>query len=88
VARPALASVGRLNSPGEEQEKIMIKVAVVLWIIGGATLAGMMMVAVLVVPSLSEQAMHWIPIAVGCGFVIAMPISFLVARKIASPSVR
>jgi hypothetical protein len=65
----------------------MIKVAVVLWIIGGATLAGMLMVAVLAVPSLSEQAMHWIPIVVGAGFLIAMPISFLVARKIFRPSV-
>ncbi|PZA09826.1 hypothetical protein DNX69_20965 [Rhodopseudomonas palustris] len=66
----------------------MFKVAVVVWIIGGATLAGMLMVAVLVVPSLSAEAMHWIPIAVGCGFVIAMPVSFVVARKIATPSVR
>ncbi|ABD08997.1 conserved hypothetical protein [Rhodopseudomonas palustris HaA2] len=66
----------------------MFKVAVVLWIIGGATLAGMLMVAVLAVPSLSEQAMTWIPLAVAAGFVLAMPVSFLVARKIARPSVR
>ncbi|WP_322515664.1 hypothetical protein SR870_22240 [Rhodopseudomonas palustris] len=66
----------------------MFKVAVVLWIIGGATLAGMLMVAVLAVPSLSEQAMTWIPMAVAAGFVLAMPVSFLVARKIARPSVR
>ncbi|MGP9812472.1 hypothetical protein ACTZWT_13245 [Rhodopseudomonas sp. NSM] len=66
----------------------MFKVAVVLWIIGGATLAGMLMVAVLAVPSLSEKAMTWIPLAVAAGFVLAMPVSFLVARKIARPSVR
>jgi hypothetical protein len=64
----------------------MIKVAVVLWIVGGATLAGMMMIAVLAVPGLSEQAMEWIPRAVAAGFVLAMPISFLVARKIARPA--
>jgi len=67
---------------------MMFKVAVVLWIIGGATLAGMLMVAVLAVPTLSEQAMKWIPFAVAAGFVLAMPVSFLVARKIARPSVR
>ncbi|WP_434006649.1 hypothetical protein [Rhodopseudomonas palustris] len=88
IAHPALGSGARLTAPAEQQEKIMIKVAMLLWIIGGATLAGMMIIAVLAVPSLSEQAMHWIPIAVGCGFVIAMPVSFLVARKIARPSMR
>ena len=61
----------------------MLKVAVVLWIIGGATLAGMMIVAVLAVPSLAEHAMQWIPRAVAAGFVVAMPISYLVARQIA-----
>lgn len=66
----------------------MIKVAVILWIIGGATLAGMMIVAVLAVPSLSEQAMTWIPYAVGAGFLLAMPASFLVARQIARPALR
>ncbi|MBI5128545.1 MAG: hypothetical protein HZA66_03815 [Rhodopseudomonas palustris] len=66
----------------------MLKVAIVIWIIGGATLAGMLVIAVLAVPSLSEQAMQWIPRAVAGGFVLAMPISFLVARKIAGPSLR
>jgi len=66
----------------------MIKVAVVLWIIGGATLAGMLMIAVLATPSLAQDAMTWIPRVVAAGFVLAMPVSFLVARKIARPSVR
>ncbi|ABE41423.1 hypothetical protein [Rhodopseudomonas pseudopalustris] len=66
----------------------MFKIAVLLWIIGGATLAGMMVIAVLAVPSLSEQAMMWIPRAVAGGFVLAIPVSFLVARMIANPSTR
>ncbi|MCG6207261.1 hypothetical protein LPW26_21655 [Rhodopseudomonas sp. HC1] len=61
----------------------MFKVAMVLWIIGGATLTGMLLVAVLAVPSLAEHAMQWIPWAVAAGFVLAMPISYLVARQIA-----
>ena len=64
----------------------MIKIAMIIWIIGGATLAGMLMVAVLAVPALSEQAMLWIPRAVALGFVVAMPVSFLVARAIARPA--
>ncbi|KPF89650.1 hypothetical protein NML43_19935 [Rhodopseudomonas palustris] len=61
----------------------MLKVAMVLWIIGGATLTGMMVVAILAVPSLAEHAMEWIPRAVAAGFVLAMPVSYLVARQIA-----
>ncbi|WP_022723504.1 hypothetical protein [Rhodopseudomonas sp. B29] len=64
----------------------MIKIAMIIWIIGGATLAGMLVVAVLAIPDLSEQAMQWIPRAVALGFVLAMPVSFLVARAIARPA--
>lgn len=55
----------------------MLKIAMLIWIIGGATLAGMCMVAVLVTAN-----DHLIPAAVATGFVVAMPISFFVARKI------
>jgi hypothetical protein len=59
----------------------MLKIAILIWIIGGATLAGMCMVAVLVVAN--DQL---IPAAVATGFIVAMPISFFVARKIAKPA--
>ncbi|MGO3927874.1 hypothetical protein NP284_06115 [Rhodopseudomonas pseudopalustris] len=59
----------------------MLKIALIIWIIGGATLAGMCMVAVLV--AANDQL---IPAAVATGFVLAIPISVLVARKIARPA--
>ena len=59
----------------------MLKIAVLIWIIGGATLAGMCMVAALVVGD--DQL---IPAAVATGFIVAIPISFFVARKIAKPA--
>ena len=59
----------------------MLKIAILIWIIGGATLAGMCMVAVLV--AANDKL---IPAAVVTGFVLAMPISVLVARKIAKPA--
>jgi hypothetical protein len=59
----------------------MLKIALIIWIIGGATLAGMCMVAVLV--AANDQL---IPAAVATGFVLAMPISVVVARKIARPA--
>jgi|UniRef100_Q07Q74 hypothetical protein len=59
----------------------MLKIAVLIWIIGGATLAGICMVAVLV--AANDQL---IPAAVATGFIVAIPISFFVARKIAKPA--
>ncbi|MBB5047420.1 hypothetical protein HNR60_002175 [Rhodopseudomonas rhenobacensis] len=66
----------------------MMKVAVVVWIVVGASLAGCAMVAVLAIPALADQGMQLIPRAVLAGFVVAIPLSFLIARKIARQSVR
>ncbi|NVN85255.1 MAG: hypothetical protein HXX15_04115 [Rhodopseudomonas sp.] len=65
----------------------MLKVAVLVWIVLGASLAGAAMIAVLAVPDLAADAMRLVPRAVICGFVVAIPLSFLIARKIARPSV-
>jgi hypothetical protein len=64
----------------------MFKVAVVVWIVLGASLAGCAMVAVLAIPSLAAQGMQLIPRAVLAGFVVAIPLSYLIARQIARPS--
>jgi hypothetical protein len=60
----------------------MIKIAVVVWIVLGATLAGCGLLAVLSIGSLAQDGMKLIPIAVLGGFVLAMPLSFLIARRI------
>jgi hypothetical protein len=66
----------------------MIKIAIVVWIVLGASLAGAAMVAVLSIPSLADQGMQLIPRAVLAGFGVAIPLSFLIARKISGPTVR
>jgi hypothetical protein len=60
----------------------MLKVSVLVWIMLGTVLAGISLLAVLMVPSLTAQAMKNIPYAVFIGFVLAMPLSYLVARRI------
>jgi len=65
----------------------MLKVAILVWIVLGASLAGAAMIAVLAVPDLAAEAMKMIPRAVIAGFVVAIPLSYLVAKKIARPSV-
>ncbi len=64
----------------------MIKIAIIVWIMLGTAFAGSAMVAVLSIESLASQPMKFIPIAVLCGFVTAMPISYLIARKIGRPA--
>lgn len=60
----------------------MFKVAAVVWIMLGSVLAGSLVVVVVSVPSLYDQGMRMIPIAGILGYVIAIPFSFMVARKI------
>ena len=60
----------------------MFNVSLLIWIIMGTALAGSAVIVVLAVPSLAAQAMENIPYAVLTGFVAAMPLSYLVARKI------
>ncbi|MGO8911782.1 MAG: hypothetical protein ACLQDM_21000 [Bradyrhizobium sp.] len=65
----------------------MFKISILVWIMLGTALAGTAVIAVLAVPSLADQAMTNIPRAVLTGFIVAMPLSYLVARKIgASPA--
>jgi hypothetical protein len=66
----------------------MIKISFLVWIILGTALAGTAVIAVLAVPTLALQAMKNIPFAVLIGFVAAMPLSYLVARKIGASSAR
>ncbi len=65
----------------------MFKISLLVWIMPGTALAGTAVIAVLTVPGLADQAMKNIPHAVLIGFIVAMPPSYLVARKIgASPA--
>lgn len=60
----------------------MLKIAMIIWIMAGAVFAGLAVLVVLAVPSLSDQAITLIGPLASAGFVVAMPIAFLVAKKI------
>jgi len=57
-------------------------VAAVLWIILGATLAGIGLAIVVATPQLAAQSMKYIPWAALAGFVLAIPLSLLLASKL------
>lgn len=60
----------------------MFKVAVLVWILIGVVGAGVALTVVLAVPSLSVDAMKLLPIVTGIGFVVTIPISFVIAKMI------
>lgn len=76
----------QLQGGKSRKDERMIKIAIIVWIMLGTAFAGSAMVAVLSIESLASQPMKFIPIAVLCGFVTAMPISYLIARKIGRPA--
>ncbi|HTO63103.1 MAG TPA: hypothetical protein VMM15_17790 [Bradyrhizobium sp.] len=66
----------------------MFKIALIVWIMLGTVLAGVALISVLMVPDFASQAMKNIPIAVLVGFAVAMPLSYLVAGRIAGRPAR
>jgi hypothetical protein len=60
----------------------MFKLASIMFIIIGATLAGISILVIVSVPSWSAQAARLIPYAAALGFLIALPVSFFVAKSL------
>ncbi|MCL2715042.1 MAG: hypothetical protein FWD68_10770 [Alphaproteobacteria bacterium] len=60
----------------------MLKISLIVWIILGTTLAGICMIAALMFPNLPQ--MTTIPLAVAAGFIVAIPLSYMIARQISA----
>jgi hypothetical protein len=64
----------------------MWRVAALFWVFTAPVLAGALVLAVLMAPPLQSEAGKWIAIAGVLGLVIAIPISWTVARMNAGRS--
>ncbi len=60
----------------------MFKLALLIWVVLGTMLAGIAVLVVVSDASLSAQAMKLIPLAAIAGFAVAIPLSFLIGKKI------
>ncbi len=60
----------------------MVRLTLVLWAVAATTLAGIFILIVLVVPSLAQQDAELMLPAVGLGMLLAIPVSYLVAKQI------
>jgi hypothetical protein len=60
----------------------MNRLAALLWVMGGTTLAGIFIVVVLMIPSMQAEAQKYILYAAIAGFVVAIPLSMMAAKAI------
>lgn len=58
------------------------RLALLIWVIAGVTIAGTAVAVVLAVPQLQAESATLIPIAAGAGFILAFIASMVLARKI------
>lgn len=61
----------------------MLKIAAVVWIMLATTLAGIGLLVVVATPSLAGEAQTLIPIVCSAAIIVAMPLSYVIARRIA-----
>ena len=66
----------------------MIRVAGMMWSLAGTVFAGIAIIIVLAVPSFAEHAMQYIPFAAIAGFVLAIPVAFVMARQLEKTTAR
>ncbi len=60
----------------------MSKLSTVIWIMLGITCAGIFGLIVLATPALANEAAELLPWAALAGFLVAIPLSVAIARKI------
>lgn len=60
----------------------MFKIAVLVWVMLATAIAGMAVTAVVATPSLAGQAAFLIPAVFLGGIIVAMPLSYMVAKRI------
>lgn len=60
----------------------MMKLAIVIWIMLGTVLAGVATTVILVTPGLEAMTMSLFPAAAALGFLLAIPMSIMVAKQI------
>jgi len=59
----------------------MFKIAAIVWIMVGTVFAGIAVMTILSVPSLATYAGSYIPYGAIAGFILAIPVAFVVAAR-------
>jgi uncharacterized Tic20 family protein len=75
---------GQSNWHARDGEAVMFKIAALIWMVLGTTLAGVALIVIVTIPRLFDLGMVLIPIACGAAAILAIPLSYLIARQIAA----
>lgn len=59
----------------------MFKIAAIVWVMVGTVFAGIAVMTILSVPALAAHDMAYIPYAAIAGFIVAIPVAFIVAGR-------
>ncbi len=62
----------------------MFQIWMLAWSILSVTFAGMLIMAILIVPALNSLDMTAIPIAAAIGAALAIPVSYFISKKVYS----
>lgn len=62
----------------------MFRIAVVIWIMLSVVLAGSVLLVIVATPSLEGRAQELIPVSCVAALILAFPLSYLIARRIAA----
>jgi hypothetical protein len=60
----------------------MFRLALLIWVMLGTTLAGVAVMVITVNADLFNQGMKLIPLAAIAGFVVAIPLSFVISKRL------
>jgi nitrate reductase NapE component len=71
---------------GNSTEAALARIATVIWIIIGIAFAGVFGLVVLATPALTNEAAELLPWAALAGFIVAIPASIFIARRILAES--
>lgn len=63
----------------------MIRLAALLWVMGGTVLAGVAVLVVLMIPSMQAEAARNVLIAALIGYAIGLPLAVSAAKAISAP---
>jgi hypothetical protein len=60
----------------------MFRLALLIWVVLGTTLAGIAVMVITVNPDFFNQGMKLIPLVAIAGFVVAIPLSFVISKRL------
>lgn len=60
----------------------MFRLTVLVYVMAATVLSGIAVIAALATPALADDLNKWIPVGAGAGALVALPLSYMIAKSI------